>query len=301
MPKPLLAGLHLGLLQAGYLLTLARALSSAHTTYALVLAAWLAGATAGLWWPLRPRVALVLGLVAYLGVQLALVRVDFVAVSPWCFAPAVAASGLWSGRFFAAALAGSARAGRIFAAETDGFLLGSIVAVIGYAWLGRHALWAMPVGTCALLLRGRGAAALLLMMTTMGAPGCEDPRGVVPAPDRARFREAVYPLLLRDCAFSGCHGDPRRPLYTPGPGRARLDPAADRFDPASAAEIDLSYDRARALLLREGDEPPPLLHKPGPGAAHRGRDRAGDNVYEDPAAPGLAVLTAWAADAAEGD
>lgn len=157
-PSPLLAGLHLGLLQAGYLLALARALSSAHTTYALVLAAWLAGATAGLWWTVRPRVALVLGLVAYLGVQVALGSVDFLAVSPWCFAPAVAASGLWSGRFFTAVLAGQARPGRIFAAETDGFLLGSIAAVLAYAWLGRHALWAMPLGTCALLLRGREAA-----------------------------------------------------------------------------------------------------------------------------------------------
>ena len=158
MPSPLLAGLHLGLLQAGYLLALARALSSAHTTYALVLAAWLAGATIGLWWMVRPRVALVLGLVAYLAVQGALGSVDFLALSPWCFAPAVAASGLWSGRFFTAVLAGQARPGRIFAAETDGFLLGSIAAVIAYAWLGRHALWAMPLGTCALLLRGREAA-----------------------------------------------------------------------------------------------------------------------------------------------
>ena len=298
MSSPFLAGLHLGLLQAGYLLALARALSSAHTTYALVLAAWLAGATAGLWWTVRPRVALAIGLVAYLGVQVALDCVDFVAVSPWCFAPAVAASGLWSGRFFAGAVAGQARSGRVFAAETDGFLLGSIAAVLAYAWLGRHALWAMPLGTCALLLlRGRGVASLLLI----GALGCEDPRAQVPAPDRALFRETVYPVLLRDCSFSGCHGDPRRPLYTPGPGRVRLDPDTDIFDPATAAEVDLSYDRARALLLREGDEPPPLLHKPGAGAAHRGRDRAGDNLYEDPSAPGLVVLTAWAASAAEAD
>jgi len=292
MPSPLLAGVHLGLLQAGYLLTLSRALSSAHTTYALVLAAWLVGATAGLWWPLRPRLTLAIGLVVYLGVQVTLASVDFLAASPWWFAPAVAASGLWSGRFFAAAIGGTDRPGRLFAAETDGFLLGSIAAVLAYAWLGRHALWALPIVSGALLLRGR-AAAWLLLLGVLG-PGCDDPRPGLPAPDLALFRETVYPVLLRDCGFAGCHGDPRRPLYTPGPGRVRLDPATDVFDRPTTAELELSYDRARALLLREGDEPPPLLHKPGPGAAHRGRDGAGDNVYDDPAAPGLRALTAWA-------
>lgn len=152
-PSPFLAGLHLGLLQAGYLLSLSRALSSAHTTYALVLAAWLAGATAGLWLHLRPRVAVALGLLAYLAVQATLASVDFLAVSPWCFAPAVALTGVWSGRFFAAAIAADARPGRTFAAETDGFLVGSLLAVLAYAWLGRHVLWAMPLGTGLFLLR----------------------------------------------------------------------------------------------------------------------------------------------------
>ena len=92
MPPPFLAGLHLGLLQAGYLLALSRALSSAHTTYALVLTAWLAGAALGLWWSLRPRIALAIGLFAYLAVQGWLASVDFVAAPPWGFAAAVAAS-----------------------------------------------------------------------------------------------------------------------------------------------------------------------------------------------------------------
>jgi hypothetical protein len=293
MTSPFLAGFHLGLLQAGYLLALSRALSSAHTTYALVLAAWLAGAAGGLWIGVRPRAALVIGLVAYLAAQAVLAGVDFLAVSPWWFAPAIAASGLWSGRFFAAAIAGPSRPGRVFAAETDGFLMGSIAAVVGYAWLGRHGLWVMPLGTGVWLLLGRRAAALPLL----GALGCDDAKVVVPAPDPAVFEATVYPVLLRDCSFAACHGDPRRPLYVPGPGRPRLEETTDIFDRPTAAELELGYDRARALLLREGDEPPPLLHKPGPGAAHRGRDAAGDNVYEDPAAPGLAALTAWASGA----
>lgn len=153
MPPPFLAGLHLGLLQAGYLLALSRALSSAHTTYALVLTAWLAGAALGLWWSLRPRIALAIGLFAYLAVQGWLASVDFVAAPPWGFAAAVAASGLWSGRFFAAMAASTTPTGRVFAGETDGFLLGSIVAVLGFAWLGRDALWAIPLVSGAWLLR----------------------------------------------------------------------------------------------------------------------------------------------------
>jgi hypothetical protein len=122
---------------------------------------------------------------------------------------------------------------------------------------------------------------------------CDDVERVVPAPERGRFEVEVYPVLLRDCAFAGCHGDPRRPLFVPGPGRTRLDPEMSPLDPPTRAELGRAYDRARSQLLAEGDEPAPLLHKPGSGAAHRGRDIHGDNVYEDPAAPGLEIMTRW--------
>ena len=87
-PAALVVGLHLGCMQTGYLLTLSRALSSAHTTYALVLAAWLGGAALGLWVTMGQRLAIVVGLVAYLGVVAGLSAVDFVAWPAWCFAPA---------------------------------------------------------------------------------------------------------------------------------------------------------------------------------------------------------------------
>lgn len=296
LPSAFLVGVHLGLLQAGLLLTLSRALSAAHTTYALVLTAWLAGSALGLWSraPARdlPR-ALGLGLVAYAAAALSLARVDFVAASPWWFAPAVAAAGLASGTYFAAAVAGGAATARVFARETWGFLAGTLLAAAGYAFLGRPALLYMPLVTGVLALAGRpraavAAAALLLVAA------CDDPVRVVPAPDRARFGAEVYPVLLRDCSFPACHGDPRRPLFVPGPGRTRLEAPESPLDAPTRAEVDLAYDRARAWLLAEGDEPPPLLHKPGPRAAHEGRDEHGRNVYEDPDAPGLAALTAWA-------
>ena len=290
-PAALVVGMHLGCMQTGYLLTLSRALSSAHTTYALVLAAWLAGAALGLWVTMGQRLAIVVGLVAYLGVVAGLSAVDFVAWPAWCFAPAVAASGLWSGRFFAGAVGGTSTPGRVFAAETDGFLLGAIAAVLGMAFLGRMALVVLPLVSGLWLLGGRWRGEVVLMLLCVG---CDDPRGTVPAPDFARFREAVYPVLLRDCGFAGCHGDPRRPLFTPGPGRVRLDPETDLYDAPTGAELERAYDRARALLLREGDEPAPLVHKPGPDAAHQGRDAAGRNVYEEAEAANLMVLRAWA-------
>ncbi|MBZ5708389.1 hypothetical protein [Nannocystis pusilla] len=298
LPSALIVGVHLGLLQAGLLLTLSRAISAAHTTYALVLTAWLAGSALGLWSraPARdlPR-ALLLGLVAYAAAAAALARVDFAAASPWWFAPAVAAAGLASGTFFAAAVAGGAATGRVFARETYGFLAGTLLAAAGYAFLGRHALLFMPLVTGAILFaprRPRAAAAALAVLFG----GCDDPERVVPAPDRARFGAEVYPLLLRDCAFPACHGDPRRPLFVPGPGRTRLGAPESPLDAPTRAEVDLAYDRSRAWLLAEGDEPPPLLHKPGPRAAHEGRDEHGRNVYEDPDAPGLAILRGWAED-----
>lgn len=133
-----------------------------------------------------------------------------------------------------------------------------------------------------------------LLTAALALAGCEDPEPQVPAPAFGEFHREVYPVLLRDCAFSGCHGDPRRPLFVPGPGRTRLDPTTAVLDPATDAELARAYDRARGLLLLEGDEPPPLLHKPTAEAAHRGRDAHGNNVYEDPYAPGRITLERWA-------
>ncbi|MCA9663884.1 MAG: hypothetical protein KC486_36500 [Myxococcales bacterium] len=148
----------------------------------------------------------------------------------------------------------------------------------------------------------RAAQPWLALALSLSGPACDAPTRALPRPDPEVFAESVYPTLLRDCAFAGCHGDPRRPLFIPGPGRVRLDPESTPLDPATAAEIGLAYDRARGLAEREvGDAAPLLVEKTLAGSAHGGRDRHGVNVYEDDAAPGLAALEAWLADAAGGD
>jgi hypothetical protein len=158
LPAAWLIGLHLGLLQTGLLLALSRAISAAHTTYALVLTAWLAGATLGLWGRATftaLRRDLALGLLAHGLAAVALTTTDFLALSPWWFAPAVALAGLASGRYFTAATAAGASTSNLFARETEGFLLGAVLAAAGYAWLGRHALTAMPLATGLFMLVGR--------------------------------------------------------------------------------------------------------------------------------------------------
>ncbi|MEZ4453223.1 MAG: hypothetical protein R3B09_27420 [Nannocystaceae bacterium] len=147
------------------------------------------------------------------------------------------------------------------------------------------------------LRRAHAHARLALALGLLAA--CDAPTRPLPSPDPRRFVDEAYPVLLRDCAFGGCHGDPRRPLFVPGPGRTRLDPTnTEPFDPPTAAELALAHDRVRGLLAQEiggggEDALPLLLEKTQAGAGHRGRDAHGRNVYEDPEASGYHALVAW--------
>ena len=150
--------------------------------------------------------------------------------------------------------------------------------------------------------RGPSPCAVLRRALRVGGLGpclvvlaCDDPR-TLPEPDPSSFVDRAYPALLRDCAFAGCHGDPQRPLFVPGPGRTRLDPTTELMDPPTTEELQLAYDRARGLtgLVRVGGTTMPLLlHKTQAGAAHRGVDRHDRNVYEDPEHPGSLALRSW--------
>lgn len=127
--------------------------------------------------------------------------------------------------------------------------------------------------------------------------GCDADAPVVPAPSRAVFARDVYPILLRDCGFPACHGDPLRSFHLFGPGRLRLDPDTDLLDPPTDDELAASYERTRAMLLRPAGEDAEVLlvRKPGPGGGHQGVDENGDNVYVDRDDPALVTIAAWAA------
>jgi hypothetical protein len=159
--RPFVTGIHLGLLQSAYLFGLQRAISAAHGTYALVVGAWLIGSLVGLWWRASPRFVLGLGLAAHVAAGLSLASVDFTASTAALWAPAIAAGGLYSGRYFVAAIDGGAPVGRVFARETYGFLVGASLALLVGVTGGRVALVVAPVvsGVAALALGpiGRGA------------------------------------------------------------------------------------------------------------------------------------------------
>jgi hypothetical protein len=138
----------------------------------------------------------------------------------------------------------------------------------------------------------------LLAVVVLGCGG-EAPIAQPPDVDRARFEAEVYPILLRDCGFSACHGDPDRYFRLFGPGRTRLDAATTLYAPATTEEIDASFDRARSMLAGVTDPRQALLlRKPlessAGGAAHQGLDALGRNVYASTEDPAWQVLAAWA-------
>jgi hypothetical protein len=120
-----------------------------------------------------------------------------------------------------------------------------------------------------------------------------------PHPDGAEFVTEVYPMLLRNCAFSTCHGAPERFLRVLGPGRTRLEERSGPNDPISLSEVTYTYDRARLMLVSaEKPQDSLLLRKPleiaAGGQAHRGLDAFGRNVFASTDSAGYASLLRWA-------
>src|SRR6185312_6781776 len=137
---------------------------------------------------------------------------------------------------------------------------------------------------------------MLLLLTAADAVGCasvaED--AVLGAPDRAVFDAQVYPILVRDCGHSECHGNEARFFRVVGPGHVRLDGAMRLADPVTPAELALSYDRSRSMLDVSDPNRSPLLVKPlelaAGGSDHEGTDSFGRNVYRSPEDPSFQVL-----------
>jgi hypothetical protein len=150
--------------------------------------------------------------------------------------------------------------------------------------------------------RARSTHALLAALcgVLIACGSRSDGSGAIPSPDLALFEASVYPVLLRDCAFSECHGAEQRFFQVYGPGRLRLDPTTTKpGDPATPMEIERSYERARSMLLSgESVTQSLLLRKPlelsQGGQAHKGVDVYGRNVFESNRDPGYLALEKWA-------
>lgn len=144
-------------------------------------------------------------------------------------------------------------------------------------------------------------AVLLGWCTLVGLAACtyETSELDIPEAEREQFLTEAYPILLADCGFPACHGDPDRFFAVFGPGRTRLDPELDAYDPPTAAEVALSYARARSMLIApQGPRRAPLLRKPlavdAGGAGHAGDDPWGQAIYGSKSDPHYETLFFWA-------
>jgi hypothetical protein len=147
----------------------------------------------------------------------------------------------------------------------------------------------------------------VLALLALSLVGCRDDERFAQPPelDRAVFDAEVYPLLLRDCGFPACHGDRDRFFRVFGPGRTRLSADTSLYEPATSAEREATFDRARSMLAAVPDPTQSLLlRKPleeqSGGGAHLGLDALGRNVYGSTEDPAWRVLAAWAGVPLEG-
>lgn len=149
---------------------------------------------------------------------------------------------------------------------------------------------------------GRLQRAWLCALLACGAVACTDTGGEGEFPKRnfMSFQREVYPVLLRDCGFPACHGDPERFFRVYGPGRVRLpgetvNPAA--LDQPTGDELSLSYALAQSMI--DLDEPGNslLLRKPlaveAGGAGHFGVDPYDRDVYRTEQDPGYLAIARW--------
>lgn len=121
----------------------------------------------------------------------------------------------------------------------------------------------------------------------------------IPSADPTVFKDRVYPILLRDCGFTTCHGDRQRFFSVFGPGRVRLDPNTAIYDPVTPYELALAYTRARSMLVApDGPATSLFLRKPIPleagGAGHKGDDVWGAPVYDGTDDASYTELYSWA-------
>lgn len=160
----------------------------------------------------------------------------------------------------------------------------------------------MPVWSAEPAAFGRALRRVVWLGLFFAAPACGDAsqwQAGTPAPDPELFEQRVYPMLLRNCAFTSCHGDERRFFQVYGPGRTRADPKQMPSDPPTRVEIQRSYDRARSMLSTAAHPADSLLlRKPleatQGGEGHKGVDALGRNVFRSQDDADYMLLLRWA-------
>jgi hypothetical protein len=165
----------------------------------------------------------------------------------------------------------------------------------------------------------RSAASALLVGCALSACGSGDDTAgwAPPMVMRADFRNEVYPILLRDCAFHTCHGSEQRFFRVWGPGRVRMGgrsafdclPTDDmvmldgQMQCRSLDEVDATMDSARGFIDPQDPRRSLLLRKPlsteAGGMGHLGVDKFGRNLYRTTDSPGYLALSSWVYEGAD--
>jgi hypothetical protein len=162
---------------------------------------------------------------------------------------------------------------------------------------------AVPLASPAVLVRALAAAAAVAALAALAAfaPACTsvenapDP-GQIATLDEPYFRCAVEPILLRDCAYNGCHGQASAPLRLYSIGKLRLGASAtlaERTAPLTAEERHLNFLGAQAFDFGDVDSADNLLvRKPLPSSAG-GFEHLGGAVWTGAEDPRVRTIRNW--------
>jgi hypothetical protein len=111
------------------------------------------------------------------------------------------------------------------------------------------------------------------------------------------YRDQVFPVLMRDCAFHMCHGAEQRFFRLWGSARARLYPETRALAEVLPEEIALSYTRTLSMINARDPGASLLLRKPltpaAGGAGHFGVDSLYRDVFQSTQDPDYLVLANW--------
>jgi hypothetical protein len=147
----------------------------------------------------------------------------------------------------------------------------------------------------------RNALRGLLSALSLVAAGCSDNQGTgeLQVADRSFevYRDQVFPVLMRDCAFHMCHGAEQRFFRLWGSARARLNPETRALAEVLPEEIALSYTRTLSMINARDPGSSLLLRKPltpaAGGAGHFGVDSLDRDVFQSTQDPDYLVLAQW--------
>jgi len=88
--------------------------------------------------------------------------------------------------------------------------------------------------------------------------------------DETVFRCNVEPILVRQCSYNGCHGNPAGPLRVYSPGKLRANRPTnidDAIAPLTEAEHHANFRSTVGFGVDLAVDDNPLLRKPLPAAA----------------------------------